>query len=180
MTTMKTTSKLALLATVLGISIATFSTKASAADFGFSVGYSPPARYVGAAVAVEPAGRWIPEHYDSRDEQVLVAPAHCERQYIPAVTETRYDRFRHPYEVVITPARYTEVQIPARYETRCVKVLVPGCYDAAVTTYARPAYGYDRPVVSAHVDFRRDDRRDFRHDNRRDDRHDDRHDDHRH
>ncbi|HYG76748.1 MAG TPA: hypothetical protein VEK08_17220 [Planctomycetota bacterium] len=164
-TTAKTTAILALL---LGTSLT--ATKASAADFGFSINFGrpvvehcPPPR----PVVVRPVTvrEWVPERREVREEQVLVEPARCEKVWVPEVVEMRHDRRGRPYEVVIQEGYYKDVHVPARYETRCVTVVVPGYYrDVAVATCEpyRGGYGYR----TGHVEYREHDRHDFGSDRR--------------
>lgn len=128
MTTTMNLKTTALLALVLG----TTAVSASASDWGFSFGFGRPAVHVIAAPPVTTVRQWVPERYETREERVLVAPAHFEWQIVPAVTETRYDRHGRPYIVVIVPERCTDVYVPDRYETRCVKVVTPGYYREVV------------------------------------------------
>ncbi len=70
--------------------------------------------------------RWVGRHYEYRTERICVEPGRYERRYVRAVVETRYDPCGRPYTVVIEPACYKKVWVPARYVTRQVKVWVPG------------------------------------------------------
>ena len=163
----KIAPRTAILATVLGLSLTTLSMPASASEWWGGVSFGTPA-----PVAVETQGRWVPEHNEKRDQQVLVAPAHCEKQYVQPVFETRIEYGRR-IQVQVSPGYYRDVTVPARYETRCVDVLVPGFWDhagvPAVTFSGRADFHHDdfRHEVR-HVDYRddhrdnRDDRRDHR------------------
>lgn len=168
----------ALLALVLG----TTAVSASASDWGFSFGFARPAVSVAVAAAPISTREWIPEHTESRDERVLVQAGHYERQVIPAVTETRRDRFGRPIVVEVTPARYTEVWVPDRYETRCVQVVVPGFYRELAVNNRIVVRDRDyRDNFDFRGGFRNDDHRYDRHGDHRNDRndhHDDRNDHH--
>jgi len=89
-----------------------------------------PGIVIGGFFAPRPAVErtWVPGHYETRTERVLVEPAHYETRRVREVTETRYDYYGKPYTVLVRPARVERVWVPARYETRCVRVWVPGHY----------------------------------------------------
>ena len=70
--------------------------------------------------------RWVGGHSEYRTERICVAPGRYQRRYVPAVVETRYDPCGRPYTVVVEPAGYKKVWVPARYVTRRAKVWVPG------------------------------------------------------
>jgi len=164
----------ALLALVLG----TTAVSASAADWGFSFGFARPAVSVAVATAPVATREWVSEHTESRDERVLVQAGHYERQVIPAVTEMCRDRFGRPVVVEVTPARYTEVWVPDRYETRCVQVVVPGFYRDLAVDNRIVVRDHDYHYNDFRGGFRNDDRRYDRHDDHRNDHRDDHHDDH--
>ncbi|MBI1372129.1 MAG: hypothetical protein GC159_05130 [Phycisphaera sp.] len=71
----------------------------------------------------------MPAHYEEHSEQVLVEPARCEKRWVPPVYETRCDRWGRHVEVLVREGYWQTIEIPARYETRCVKVLVPGHWE---------------------------------------------------
>jgi Ni/Co efflux regulator RcnB len=86
-----------------------------------------------------PSRRWVEGHYVRREERVLVEPGHYEERRIPAVYETRYDHCGRPYRVMVCPERCERAWCPPRYETRCVKVWVPGCWaDGPVAYHPAP------------------------------------------
>ncbi|MCC7193402.1 MAG: hypothetical protein IT444_11530 [Phycisphaeraceae bacterium] len=82
--------------------------------------YAPPPRRV-----------WVPAHYEERQVQVCVEPARIERRYTPPVIQRRFDDCGRPYELVVRPGTWCDVRVPARYETRCEQVLVPGHWEEA-------------------------------------------------
>ena len=119
------------------ISLAAFAQRAEARDHGrVAIGINlggPSYR----APAVEQ--RYVPGHYETRYETVLVEPASEQRRWAPDLRETRYDRYGRPYTVVVRGGYWERVCVPARYETRAVSVWVPGYYQAcAVPVYERP------------------------------------------
>jgi hypothetical protein len=85
--------------------------------------------------------RWVPGHYETRTERVLVREGHFEKRWIEPVTETRRDYHGRPYTVLVRPGRCEKVWVPPQYETRCVRVWVP---DRPVETHIapRPHVGY--------------------------------------
>jgi hypothetical protein len=140
-TTMKTSSKV-VLALMLGFGGATVSQNASAADWNFSFGFGrpvvvencPPPIVISKPVPppVRTVRTWVPERYESREEQVLVSAEHHERQYVQPEYVTRYDRHGHATRVMVRSGYWTEVCVPARYETRCTQVLIPGYWTETV------------------------------------------------
>ncbi len=137
---------------------------AAAADWGFSIGLGG-VRRAPVVVAETTVQQWVPEHYEARSEQVLVSPAHYEKQCIPAQYETRRDRFGRTSSVCVKPETWTEVYVPDQYETRTVQVLVPGYY----TTVSAPAVACAEPVVRPYVaiGFGHDEHRVIRYDDHR-------------
>lgn len=80
-----------------------------------------------------------PGYYETRYETVLVEPARYERRWVPDLHETRRDRHGHLVTVCVRHGYWQEYHIPARYETRAVRVWVPGhCHDAPVVAYPQP------------------------------------------
>ena len=124
--------KIALLAAIIGGSVALFSKSASASDWRVAVGVgnTPCAGYAS-------AGIWVPPHYEVRNEQVLISRAHRERQLIRGY--------------------WSEVYVPAYYETRAVNVLVPGYYQSGpgIDGYVR-LRGHDGFRFWEPRDYRRD------------------------
>ena len=130
------TRRTVLLALVLVSGFAAMGTySATASEWGISLGFArhrpvPAGRHEPSrAVVVDPIRRWVPEHFETRSEQVLVSPTHHVQQYINPVYENRLDHCGRVYTVCVQPGYWTRVCVPARYETRCVKVLVPGYYE---------------------------------------------------
>ena len=81
-----------------------------------------------------------PGHYEIRTEQVLVEAGHWETRYIPAVLRTVYDSEGRRYTMVITPARTERYWCPPRYETRSIKVWVPARYEIRTVQVWVPGY----------------------------------------
>jgi len=133
MTNIRFSPKLGLGALLLALPLLLQTRTASASDWGFSFGFGwnhPRAVVVAPSPAV--VRQWVPDHYETRTEQVLVEKNHYERQWVPAPAYTRYG---------IRSGYWTTVYIPPRYETRTVSVLVPGYYrDVVVDT--PQYYGY--------------------------------------
>jgi hypothetical protein len=119
---MNTVIKPALLAG-LGILSLSAMTEANAADLRVNANVR-----MERAQDIKTDGRWIPAHYETRSEQVLVSPERKEIRVIPAVTETRRDYYGKPYTVLVTPERREEICIPAQYRTVETKVWVPAQY----------------------------------------------------
>jgi hypothetical protein len=172
-TTMKTSSKV-VLALILGFGGAAVSQNASAADWNFSFGFGRPVVVehcpppIVVAKPFPPPTRtvrtWVPERYESREEQVLVAPERHDRVWIEPEYTTRYEkhgRHTHTTKVLVRPGYWKEVCIPARYETRCTQVLIPGYWTETIVDN-RHDHGDDR-----WNDRRYDDRNDRRDDDRR-------------
>lgn len=73
--------------------------------------------------------RWVPGHYENRAEEVLVCEGRYEKRLVrPAKTWVYYDE-RGRRHTVEEPAQYETVWIPPVYETRIVRVYVPGYYE---------------------------------------------------
>ncbi|HEY3321748.1 MAG TPA: hypothetical protein VGP72_14855 [Planctomycetota bacterium] len=144
MTNTRFNSKLAILALLLALPLVLQTRTASAANWGvsFGLGWHRPAPVVFAPPVVE--RDWVPEHYETRMEQVLVEAGHYEKQWVSDTREFRRDRWGHGYSTARS-GYWTEVYVPARYETRTVSVLVPGYYrDVAAPCMPAPriAFGY--------------------------------------
>lgn len=56
----------------------------------------------------------------TRSVQVCTRAGYYENRYVPAVTRVCYDSCHRPYTVIVKPACWTKVWVPARYETRHV------------------------------------------------------------
>ena len=101
--------------------------------------------YPAPVVAVPAVERqFVPGHYESRTETVLVEAAHYERVYVAPIYETRYDRWRRPYTVCVRNGYYNDVYVPARYGNRVVSVWVPGYWQEVAV--AAPPVCYPAPV----------------------------------
>jgi hypothetical protein len=64
-------------------------------------------------------------YYADRVETVCVAPAHYERQWVPAQYETFTDSEGCVRTRLVREGCWTEVYVPAQYESRVVRVWVP-------------------------------------------------------
>lgn len=92
---------------------------------------------------------WVPGHYVTTTERVLVSEGHYDTKVIPARYEWRrhhghYDR------VCVEPERVVKVWHPAEYENRTVQTWVPGCYKTVTDTH----YHRTRPSISIGGIFR--------------------------
>jgi hypothetical protein len=150
-------------AAVLGIIALTQSAPAHAAsDFSFALSLGNNGRCYQPAPVAATERRWVPERYEMRNTQVLVVPEHYERQWVAEQQVTRYDRYNRAHIAVI-PGYWTEALMPARYETRCTRVLIPGYWEqvpvTSVSYYGQRFEHHDRHD-------RWDSRNDYRHDNR--------------
>jgi hypothetical protein len=127
---------------VLAVAASVLCGRAEARDHGgirISIGGPVYPAPVVAVPAVE--RRYVPGHYESRTETVLVQPAHYERISVAPVYETRYDRWRRPYTVCIREGGYRDVYVPARYENRVVSAWAPGYWQeipVAAPVFAAP------------------------------------------
>ena len=92
--------------------------------------------------------RYVPGHYKTETRRVLVCAGRYERRHVPAVYETRYYPCGMPYRVMVKPACYQNFWVPARYETKCVRVWVPGRWESVPVTVHR------KPNFTVHADFR--------------------------
>lgn len=110
-------------------------------NFGTPVYYAP-------APVVE--RRWIPGHYETRVQNVVVEPRHVDRQWVPEVRSTFRDAYGAPYSVVTSAGYYREFVVPARVERREVQVYVPGFYENCGVAYPAPV----RPHVGVGAFFR--------------------------
>jgi len=81
--------------------------------------------------------RWIPACYKTQTRRVIVCKGRYERRYVPAVYGTRYDACGRAFRVMIKPACYRNVWVPPRYETRQVRVRVPGHYATVAAPHRR-------------------------------------------
>ncbi len=155
--TAKTT---ALCALMMGAAALTCSPNAEASDFGFSIQIGRPRPVVvrePVVVVQQPVRRWVPERYETRTEQVLVAPERHERHWVPeVVTITRHGK--HGRETrTVTPGYWREVCIPAVYETRTSTVTIPGYWEEVS---AGNGQCHEAPVVQQPVrEYRRDEPR---------------------
>lgn len=71
---------------------------------------------------------WIPGHYQTVRERVLV-PGPTTRVWIPEVVETRFDSCGVPYTVVVVPGHFETRTAPGRFEWRTRRVWVAGHYE---------------------------------------------------
>lgn len=72
------------------------------------------------------AGRvWIPGGYETVSQRVWV-PGRVERVWIDPVFELRLGSCGERFRVQVAAGHWTTVQHPGRYETRRVRVYVPG------------------------------------------------------
>lgn len=105
----------------------------------------------GTPSVVTRTGRWVPGHYVTRTETVLVRPERCERVWVEPLYDTRYDDCGRPYRVLVRDGYWREVTVPARYETRHVEVWVPGRWEeCGPVIYTTPS----RPRISVEGTFR--------------------------
>jgi hypothetical protein len=72
--------------------------------------------------------RWVPAHYETRIENVLIQAERYEQSWVPPAYETRYDAYGRPYTVCVREGYYQRLLVPAQYQTREVVVWVPGCW----------------------------------------------------
>ncbi len=150
---MKIIQNTALLALLIAVSGFAFATPASASEFRFDLNIGRPR-----VVVQQPtvSRRWVPERVETRHEQILVSPERHERQWVQPRWEVSYNRIGDRVNV-LRPGYWTEVCIPARYETRCVQTVVPGyweevpclpegtCGTGAVTQTYEPRYTREAP-----------------------------------
>jgi len=89
---------------------------------------------------IYPTGQYfISGYYETKTEIVLVEPERVEKQYVPPVYETKYENGK-PVVVMIVEGYYRDVVIPAKYETREVRIWVPGYWSSL-------PYRVETPVV---------------------------------
>ncbi len=69
--------------------------------------------------------RWIAGYYKNVPKRVWI-PARYERVWIEPVYETRYDECGEPYRVLVCNGYWKKVYVAGCYETRYVKVWMPG------------------------------------------------------
>lgn len=110
--------------------------KAEAHDHG-----SVSLRFGGPSYCAPAAERlYVPGHYETRYETVLVEPSRVERRWIPDTFETRVDRYGRTYSVLIRRGYWEEYSLPPRYENRAVSVWVPGYYQDVPVASPRPRF----------------------------------------
>lgn len=73
--------------------------------------------------------RYVAGHYTYETQRVCVQPESRQRVWCPPVYETRRLSCGRYVRVLVKAGHYTYKTIPARYETRTVKVWVPGHYE---------------------------------------------------
>lgn len=71
---------------------------------------------------------YVPGHYETTTQTVMVEPERYEEQYVPPVYKTILLKDGTQVTVKVSDGYYTKVLVPARYETRVVQVWVPGYY----------------------------------------------------
>ncbi len=147
---------LTLCAALIGVAALTQTSQAQASDFSFAVNVDRPIRCEPA-----PQRRWVPERYETLEERVLVCPAHYRRTWVNETCVTQYDHHGHAF-VTVVPGYWTNELVPARYENRCTKVLIPGYWEAAPVVYS----GHDHHHNDRDYRWERDGRydRDYRND----------------
>lgn len=112
----------------------------------------------GVVIGIDPrprvVERWVPGHYETRIEhvlvddghymtqtaQVLAAPGRYEDRYIPAVTRTWRDRYGRQHVEIVSPARVERVWMAPLYETRATQVWCPPRYEDRSTSVWVPGY----------------------------------------
>jgi hypothetical protein len=134
---------------VAGLALATPRSEASERVF-VGASFGTPAYYAPAPVVVE--HRYIPGHYVSHVDNVLVEPERHVREWVPEVRETRVDRYGRGYSVIVNVGYYRDVCIPAHYERRESRVWVDGCYEGSNVAVAYPVA--PRPRISVGGFFR--------------------------
>ncbi|MBI3830079.1 MAG: hypothetical protein HY291_11210 [Planctomycetes bacterium] len=102
---------------------------------GLSLSFGGPGYY---APAVERV--YVPGHYETRYETVLVQPSRVERRWIPDAIETRVDRYGREYSVIVRRGYWEEYAQPPQYENRAVSVWVPGYYQDVSVGSPRPRF----------------------------------------
>jgi hypothetical protein len=133
---MKTTHRIFLaLAAVLVTGLFTTSRADASERVSVGLNFGSPVYYAPAPVVER---RWIPGHYETRVENVVIEPRHVDRQWVPEVRSTFRDAYGAPYTVVTSAGFYREYVVPARLERREVQVWVPGCYEGAAVVYSAP------------------------------------------
>lgn len=73
---------------------------------------------------------WVPGCYENREQRVWV-PATRQRVWIEPVYETRYDPCGRPIRVLVRPGCTQWQTVPGHYQTKTVRVWVPGHYAPA-------------------------------------------------
>ena len=137
---MNTRTNLWLAAVLAAAALASAAGRAQAHD-RFAIGVS-----IGAPVRVAPVveRRWVPGHYETRIETVLLEAEHYERVWAPPLYETRYTWNGRPYTVCVREGCYRNVLAPARYGSRETAVWVPGHWQEVLLPGPGPHYGYPR------------------------------------
>ena len=73
-------------------------------------------------------GYYVPGHYESRTESVLVESAHYEKQWVEPMYKTVKLEGGVKVKVLVRDGYWQDVYVPERYETRVVQFWVPGYY----------------------------------------------------
>jgi len=72
------------------------------------------------------AETWVPGHYETVTETVVVAPGHYEKQWMPPVYQTVVSSDGTSTQVKIKDGHDKDVWVPAKTETRTKQVWVEG------------------------------------------------------
>ena len=83
--------------------------------------------------------QYVPGHYETRAETVLVESAHYEQVWVEAQYKTIKLNDGTKISVKIEDGYWSKVYVAERYETRAVQVWVPGYY--VERRYERPSIG---------------------------------------
>jgi hypothetical protein len=88
-----------------------------------------PHRGYGDSRAYVPSRVWIPGRYEYELQRVWV-PGRSERIWVEPVFQLRYDGCGNLLRVLLSPGHWSTVHHPGHYETRRVRVWVPGHWQA--------------------------------------------------
>lgn len=81
---------------------------------------------VGIGFGVGSSSQWVPGHYETSTQSVLVVAEHYEKQYVAPVYKTVQLSDGTEMTIKVSDGYWTKVFVPAQYETRVVQVWVPG------------------------------------------------------
>ena len=104
--------------------------------------------------------RWVPGHYQTATEQVLVEPGHYEWRKQRVLVEPGHYEIRtlpplqqiirgsrgRARKILLNPACTEKLWIPARYEMRKVKVYLPPRYETRQVRVWVPGQWVSRPI----------------------------------